>query len=685
MKVDSLDFADTQSSDSAAARLFALPTKSRIRRIAAALLMVASVVLYCVYPSAFWTVADDTPVAASLFLPLFILCVIASLLLDFSLRNKYLRVAAKTTALLACLLVIFYASEVLISRHFWALLSTNAGAFCYGYGIIVAFCAVFFAFTGSVPWGVRATAILVALYGFTNYFCILFRGSPFVPQDLFGLATAADVASSYAPSFTKEVYEALLAFVGVFCLAPRLNFARLPGHRQWLVRAGALLCALVFFAATVSKPFIVAMGYEPFYFEQWQSADQNGTILNFVANIADSSVQPPEGYSSEAVEKIAARYVSDSVDDAGVKPDVVVILGESWADIVPEARAETSEPVMPFISSLQDRADAASGNLIVSSKGGGTSRQEFQLLTGANDEYGLHTAPFLFLVDGELPSIVQSFKALEYQTIALHTGTQTAWNRDTALPLMGFDTFLSEDALDYEEAPTLRGYLRDSVLYNKALELLDEAAAEDEPSFLYAISIHTHGGYGHEDYEATIKLEEPEGSYAQTEQYLSLLHEADADLEDFIEALEGRKRPTLVLFFGDHLPNFDNSYEEDVLEGSDPLWRYKTLYGLWANYELPETSFDEGLGDDPYLSLSYLNLYLMQSAGLPLTGYQKFLLEGAEAYPVASILGFREPDGTIIPVEEARKSRVYQEQAIMQYSFVYDRAAMPSEFFFLRE
>jgi hypothetical protein len=629
--------------------------------------------------------ADGTPIAAALLLPLFLLCVIASLLFDFSARSKAVRVVIKTAALLGCLLVIFYASEVLISRHFWALLSTNLGAFCYGYGITLAFCAVFFALIGSVPWGVRATAILVALYGFTNYFCILFRGSPFIPQDIFGLATAADVASSYTPSFTKEVYEALLALVAVFCIAPRLKYARLPGTRQWLARAGAVLCALVFFVATVSKPFIIAMEYEPFYFEQWQSAELNGNIVNFLANIADSSMQPPKGYSPEAVAEIAERYFSDSVDDVTVKPDVVVILGESWANIVPEGRAETSEPVMPFVASLQGRQDTATGNLIVSSKGGGTSRQEYQFFTGANDEYGLHTAPFLFLVDRQLPNIVHSFKALDYQTVALHTGTPTAWNRDTALPLMGFDSFLSEDALEYEGAPTLRGHLRDSVLYSKALEMLDEAAAEDEPSFLYAISIHTHGGYGDEDYESTINIVEPERSYAQTEQYLSVLHEADADLKDFIEALEGRERPTLVLFFGDHLPNFNNSYDEDVLVGSDPFWKYKTIYGLWANYELPETAFDSVSDDSSYLSLSYLNLYLMQSAGLPLTGYQKFLLEGAEAYPVASIVGFMEPGGTVIPVDEARESSVYKEQAIMQYNFVYDRSILSREFFFLRE
>ncbi len=652
-------------------------TKTRSRWIIAGVLALLTVALYCFFPDAFWTVSKGVPVFGALFFPFFMFFVLVSLLFEFSTKQTWVRIVVKIITLLGCLLVILYASEVLISRHFWGLLVDNPGAFFYGFCIIIAFWAFFFALIGSVPWALRATAILVALYSYVNFFCIMFRGTPFVPQDLFGLGTAADVASSYSLSFTREIAESLLAFAGVFLIAPRLKFAPLPKLKKWLVRAGALIVSLVFIMATVSKPFIVALEYEPFYWDQNQSEVQNGNLVNFVANIADATVEAPEGYSLEAVNAIAAECPSDSAGDATVRPDVIVVLGESWADIVPEGGALTSEPVTPFISSFKERENAVYGNLIVSSKGGGTSRQEFQLLTGANDEYGLHTVPFLFLVDDKLPSIVTSFNAMDYQTVALHSGTPSAWNRDTALPAMGFDSFLSEDDLDYEGAPTVRTYLRDSVMYDKALEILDEA---DEPTFIYAITIDTHGGYGHEDYDTTISIEEPEGSYAQTEQYLSLMHEADEDFEAFVEALEQREHPTLVLFFGDHLPNFDNSYDADVLEGSDPLWKYKTIYGAWANYDLPETT----LVDSDALSLSYLNIALMQYAGLPLTGYQKFLVEGAETYPVSSIVGYMSHDGALISVEEAAETEMYRKQAIMQYNFVYDRNNMPEDFYVLR-
>lgn len=668
----------SHSSDRVAITMKAELTKSRPRRVAAGTLAAATALMYCVYPDAFWTVSEGLSIHQALFLPLFVLGVVAVLLLDFSTDSRVLRLALKVVASLGCLLVILYASEVLSGRHFAGLLEDNPFAFFFEYSIILAICMVSFALTCSVPWSLRITAVIIAIYGFVSFYTIMFRGTPFIPQDIFGLSTAANVASSYYLTFTKEVFESLLAFACVFLLAPRLKFARPPKRRRWLVRGVALALPCLFLFTTVSKPFIVANGLEPFYWSQSQSSYENGSLVNFVANIADATVEAPEGYSVEAVNDIAAAYVSDSAASASERPDVIVVLGESWADIVPEGHAATNEPVTPFVSGFRDRDDTAYGSLIVSSKGGGTSRQEFQFLTGSNDEYGLHSAPFQFLVDERLPTIVSSFKSMDYQTVAIHNGTSGAWTRDTALPAMGFDSFISAEDLSNENAPHLREYLRDSVVYDEALEILDSA---DESTFLYVITIQTHGGYGHESFESTIHLEEPEGSYEQTEQYLSVLNEADSDFEDFVKALEGRERPTLVLFFGDHLPNFENSYDEDVLENSgDPLWRYRTFYGVWANYGLPETSLD----DCPALSLSYLNLYLIQCAGLPMTGYQKFLLEGAEQYPVSSIVGYMETDGTLMSVDEAKETDLYKEQAIIQYNYIYDRANMPEGFYTLQ-
>ena len=56
---------------------------------------------------------------------------------------------------------------------------------------------------------------------------------------------------------------------------------------------------------------------------------------------------------------------------------------------------------------------------------------------------------------------------------------------------------------------------------------------------------------------------------------------------------------------------------------------------LWANYDIPEAQGVE-------LSLNYLSALLMDTANLPMTGYQKYLARLWEAAPVINTVGIRD-------------------------------------------
>ncbi len=172
------------------------------------------------------------------------------------------------------------------------------------------------------------------------------------------------------------------------------------------------------------------------------------------------------------------------------------------------------------------------------------------------------------------------------------------------------------------------------------------------PMFMHVLTVQTHGGYEYKDYDNAIPVESPAGEYPWTEQFLGALSESEMDLQAFIEQLEGRDRPTLVMFYGDHIPAIEDSYLKEVVAPSDDLYAYKTFYGAWANYELPELSVNE----QEYLSINYLYASVMANAKLPLTGYQKFLLESADAYPVISVDGLIDSNGDVVPLERARET-----------------------------
>lgn len=66
-----------------------------------------------------------------------------------------------------------------------------------------------------------------------------------------------------------------------------------------------------------------------------------------------------------------------------------------------------------------------------------------------------------------------------------------------------------------------------------------------------------------------------------------------------------------------------------------PFAQRTTPFVLWANYEADFSDFESGMT----LSANYLGPLLVQAAGLPMTGMQKFLWQMQEEYPVVSNVG----------------------------------------------
>lgn len=598
------------------------------------------------------------------------------LLFDLKIPNKRVRAMLKLCFTALCLIIIFVEVEFLSGTDFVSLLQNNVLASIIGLGFVAATFGIFFAFFGKSATALRTTLLLFALLSYVSYFVLAFRGTPFVPLDILSVETAAMVVGGYTFAITPALVRATLIYLCIFLVAPRLNFEKKRTDFYRNLRTGSFVVSIIFLVG-FSSQWLGSLSLYPNAFNQVASMQANGAILNFVGNISASSISRPFDYSAEGAQKIADDYPSDSVSDATVKPDVILILGESWANFTAAGSVTTNKPVLPFIESLSDAENGLYSKLLVSTIGGGTSSSEFQLLAGVNLEFGLYNAPFQHHVKSSVPTIVSQFKQLGYGTTALHTGYASAWSRDTAFPILGFDQYLTQDHLTTENNRFVRNYLADEVLYDKMLALLDEA---DEPQFLYGITIQTHGGYTDEAYLSEFAITSPTGDYPQAEQYLSLMHESDKDLEAFISALEKRERPTLVLIFGDHRP----AIESDILKASSAsqFRDYETFFAVWANYPLP----DAVLSPSENLGINYLGAYLMQAAGLPLTGYEKFLLETKETYPALVSEGILDNNGTLF-TEPYDKNAIkeYTSMSLLQYNLLMDRDNYPQDFYSLRE
>ncbi|OOG53762.1 LTA synthase family protein [Rhodanobacter sp. C03] len=253
-------------------------------------------------------------------------------------------------------------------------------------------------------------------------------------------------------------------------------------------------------------------------------------------------------------------------------PDIVVIQSESFFDPTRMRGYEDSN----FAPNLRRLAEhGISGDLHVPTFGGGTIRTEFEVLTGLSLRYFENLQfPYLQMSHKAVPSLVHVLNAHGYETTALHGNDPAFWNRTSAFKSLGFNRFVSQSSFPVHAAMDGK-YMADSAMTDQIMHELKDSGP---PQFLFAISIEAHGPY---DVEPTNRAERdaipvPDGITGMDKQelqtYLYHLQHADAELGRLVAWLAQRQRPSLVLFYGDHLPALSNSYQiTGFVDGKDML------------------------------------------------------------------------------------------------------------------
>ena len=147
-------------------------------------------------------------------------------------------------------------------------------------------------------------------------------------------------------------------------------------------------------------------------------------------------------------------------------------MNESFSDLGIVGNFETNEDYMPFVHSMQKgQKNTITGNLLVSTFGGGTANTEFEFLTGDTMAFlPFGCSPYQMYVKSEMPSLVGALEAQNYQTVAMHPYLSTSWNRPQVYQSFGFDEQCYEDSFP-SDVERVRGRVSDSASYKKIIEL----------------------------------------------------------------------------------------------------------------------------------------------------------------------------------------------------------------------
>lgn len=531
-------------------------------------------------------------------------------------------------------------------------------------------------------------------FGAANYFVTQFRGTPILPWDLTAVGTAAGVASGYEIRPTSQILYTIFSSVLLLTLLHKLQ----PDSREdckklrILERLCPLAVSLGLMIAILPLDVLSALDISVYPWNQKSSTKMTGVAAGFFGNLQFMMVDKPEGYSIEAIKDIQTQTqdlpVLETVAKTEKKPTVIAIMNESFTDLetVGNGSITLSQDNMPYIHSLMEGDSTISGVAYSSVTGGSTCDSEFEFLTGDSKAFlPVGSKPYQqYVEDGQL-SLVSTLQAQGYETLAIHPGQLTAWNRDTAYPALGFGEFVyAHNFLTNRQF--VRQLTSDRSCYDELIYRYEQhTKASNDPLFVFNVTIQNHGGFDVEGYESTVEVQSEPGKYPSVEQYLSLIKESDEDFEYLIDYFEKQEEPVVILMFGDHWPVLEDAFLETLLGTTDldslsieeTMRAYQVPYLVWANYPLD----DSGVNMET-TSLNYLHSLLLRCAGLELTDYNKYLVNLHDTIPVITEIGMIDANGnTYKHTDETPFSNLLNAYSILQYNQIFDKKNLVSSLF----
>jgi len=388
-----------------------------------------------------------------------------------------------------------------------------------------------------------------------------------------------------------EIWQLVLFAVAILLLLSSLVLLYFKSKKKPReVKQGLALilsCAVVL---AVTMPLYLSEGVISKDYHNLNKAYKDyGLPYCFTMSVFDRGIDKPEDYSGETVDK-ALDDIEEGMDalakpEQPVKPNVVFLQLESFIDAAELVNLSYTDAPTPYFAEL--KAACPSGYLTVPTYGAGTVNTEFEVITGMDLTcFGAGEYPYTtVLKERTCESMAYNLKEDGYFATAIHNNTATFYDRNLVFSNLGFDRFVAEEFMQIPEYTSI-GWPKDTALLPEITRSLE---ASEGPDFIYAISVQPHGKYPtdpEETKELPIQItrgfasSEEEDKTAYT-YYVNQLREVDEFLRTLTEALSQWQEPTMLVLFGDHLPNFTME-ERDVKSGD----LFKAEYVIWANYAL---------------------------------------------------------------------------------------------------
>ena len=478
------------------------------------------------------------------------------------------------------------------------------------------------------------SSIFIGVWSIANYFVVKYHGSPLFLSEFSNMTAAMNVAQGYSYAIDRKVIIILFfTFMSLIMCGLRLLFS---SNNKWSFKSFLLQIfsflglGFIMIFIIIGTPIIKERrntmtsywlhGVNPYGMPVCMVEDVD-RMINFLTE--------PEGYDVSFINEFEVYHSKNNKN-----PDVILILNESFYDM--DYYVDTQADVNPM-ESFYGIENAIYGKAVVPGSGGGTNNSEYELLTSNSISLLTIDSPFNYLdLSSNKNNIVQYFNDEGYQTVGMHCKNGANYSRHIAYPAIGFKNIffpypINKNYLDYTHNYYGNRSMLDSDNYKDMNQKYNEL--DSSSRFIYMLTYQNHGSWDQNDSSYDIVHSSKDfGSKALNEnmnEYLTSVKMSSSAFKDLIEQYKNVDRDVIICMVGDHAPAFINEINDNSSSDQERLLKRRSVpYVIWANFPIETKRNAELMG------LNTLMPFVLEVGDMPLTTYQKYILDLHDKVPV---------------------------------------------------
>ncbi|MCY9666576.1 LTA synthase family protein [Paenibacillus alginolyticus] len=461
-------------------------------------------------------------------------------------------------------------------------------------------------------------------------------GVPLTPWDIVLAGEASDMVKYISNILSFQILIILLLFLAAsyFLLYRTTLISKKVSLKERGILAVIAIAMLSAVYTDLPLPIQKWSGIKASVWNQVENTTTNGYALATFLNTKSMLTEKREGYDDKAVQAIVSntpKPIKAGDPNNPVKPNVIVVLSEAFWDPTVIKGVEFSRDPIPFFHKLQQTG--TSGTMLSPQYGGGTANVEFEVLTGNSMRFlPQGSIAYNQFITNEVDSLASIYARQGYTSTAISPFYNWYFNSNKIYKYFGFSKYIP---IEYFKPNYSGPYIADSEVAANIIHATDQS---DGPDFVFANTMENHfhffpGKFPKNTIDVTGNMSP--SSQGMLETLAQGINASDKMLKELVDYYDKKGEPTIIAFWGDHLPALGDDYatyiDTKYISGKDDPDFLKKMYSVplvvWNN-------FDHERKDNLNISPSFLGPYLIELSKQQGSYYTDYLSQLSKKIPV---------------------------------------------------